>query len=1202
MMNTALRVLMVEDSEADARLVLLELQQCGYEPQSRRVETAAELTAALAAQEWDVVICDFRLPRFTALAALELVRASGLDLPFILVSGSVGEEQAVAMMKAGAHDFLLKDRLARLAPAVSRELGDAEARRQRRQAVEELGRTNEKLQGILNSITDGLAVLDRNWCFTYFSEQAAKILGKRPEQLLGGCLWELFPHTRDTKHHEEYHRAVETGQPAHFEDYFPEPFNIWLECHCYPSDEGLSVYFRDITRRKQAAELVARQAAELATLHATAPVGLFFFDTELRFVRVNREMAELNGLPAEQHIGRTLRELLTPELADSVEPLLRQVIETGRPVLEYEVHGATAPRADETNRHWLVSYHPVLAEDGTIRGVHGVVVEITKRKEVEDALLASEAAERARRQELEALMDALPVGIIIARDANSLHMTANRAAEELLRLPHGQNPSQSAAHAERPDFQVWSDGHRLTPDELPMQRATATGQPVSGAEFEIVFPDGESKALLCSAFPIFHESGVVRGCIGAFVDITVPKRRELNLTFLAETQKSLASTSNPLDIMRLAGGRIAEHLHLDHCLFVEINEAADEATVLHDHQVGDGPGFEGSYHLKDFHTDDELRKMAAGRMVVIGDVSHHPRPAASSERFKALGIGSLANASHVADGRWEFMLSAIRSKPGEWPPEDNELLAELVERIHLRLERARAEERLSDSETRFRSIFHDAAVPMEVSLPDGRFTQVNRAFCELLGYSAEELLEMKFDSIAYPEDRTSPAREPLQYLMDRTMTGFRAEKRYIRKDGLVVWVDLSVSVVRDADGRPLYFIGQVQDITGRKQAEASLRKSENMLALAIDAGQLGIWNWDQFTRTLVWSERCNEMTGLPRGSEISPETAIGTTHPEDRERVQAEAMLALEMQTDIELEYRTLWPDGSVRWLQTRGRAIYDAAGKLVRITGIIQDVTERRESEEALRRFNTQLESLVDARTEVIKMTMKELQREFAERRRLEEEILDIGERAQARIGQDLHDDLGQQLVGMTILMGLLSSHLGAESHPRAAEAARLQTFLTGIINTTRNLAKSLYPVELERGGLNLSLQELAIRTEMMAGVTCLLSADERFQFEKAVEIHLYRIAQESISNALKHGKARNIVIDCSVEDGVSTLTVTDDGSGFERPEEGKWTGIGLHLFQYRARLIGAHLTVTRGNNGGCQVRCSIGEPRTAGMQSLQT
>ena len=522
-MMTPLRVLIVGESEAESRRVLHRLREGDYDPQAQRAETAAELAAALAAQAWDVLICDDQLAQFSALEALEMMRAGELDLPVIVISGEVGDERAVAVMRAGAHDFLLKDKLAGLAAAVGREVGEAEVRRLRRHATER----------------------------------------------------------------------------------------------------------------------VARQAAELTSLYATAPVGLFFLDAELRFVRVNREMEEMNGFSAEQHVGRTVRELLTPEVTNVIEPMLRQVLESGLPVLNREVKGTPPTKSDEWQRYWLVSYHPVPAGDGTQRGVHGVVMEITKRKQVEDALLASEAAERARRQELEALMDAIPAAIVISRDASNQHMTANRTAEKMLRLTRGQNPSLSAPLAERPKYQVWVGGRRLTAEELPIQRASATGVAVSGVEIEVVFPDGERKELLCSAFPIIHESGVVPGCIGAFVDITVPKRREHNLEFLAEMQKALTSISCPQEIMRRVGGQILAHLHLDHCLFVEINEAADQATVLHDHHAGDLPGLEGVYRLKDFHTDHELAEMAAGRMVVIDDVSHQPRPAENSEQFKARGIGSL---------------------------------------------------------------------------------------------------------------------------------------------------------------------------------------------------------------------------------------------------------------------------------------------------------------------------------------------------------------------------------------------------------------------------------------------------------------------------------------------------------------------------------------------------------------------------------
>ncbi|MCI0577115.1 MAG: response regulator [Chloroflexi bacterium] len=133
-MAEPLRVLLVEDSEDDAALLLRELQRGGYEPLSRRVETAADMQAALEGQEWDIIISDYTMPQFSGLAALELCQAQELDLPFILVSGTVGEEDTVAAMKAGAHDYLLKGNLIRLVPAIRRELREAEGRRERRRA------------------------------------------------------------------------------------------------------------------------------------------------------------------------------------------------------------------------------------------------------------------------------------------------------------------------------------------------------------------------------------------------------------------------------------------------------------------------------------------------------------------------------------------------------------------------------------------------------------------------------------------------------------------------------------------------------------------------------------------------------------------------------------------------------------------------------------------------------------------------------------------------------------------------------------------------------------------------------------------------------------------------------------------------------------------------------------------------------------
>jgi len=141
-----LRVLVVEDSKLDAALLLRALERGGFQPCSEIVETAQDLDAALAAKQWDLILADHSMPNFSAPAALELVKKRNLDLPFIIVSGHIDEETAVAAMQAGAHDYIMKERLARLVPAVERELREATIRRAQRRSEEELRRAHEELE------------------------------------------------------------------------------------------------------------------------------------------------------------------------------------------------------------------------------------------------------------------------------------------------------------------------------------------------------------------------------------------------------------------------------------------------------------------------------------------------------------------------------------------------------------------------------------------------------------------------------------------------------------------------------------------------------------------------------------------------------------------------------------------------------------------------------------------------------------------------------------------------------------------------------------------------------------------------------------------------------------------------------------------------------------------------------------------------
>jgi len=255
---------------------------------------------------------------------------------------------------------------------------------ERKQAEDRLHQANQKLQSTLDSITDGLLVLDRNWRYTYFSETGAKMIGMRCEDLIGGCVWELFPYAKDSIFYEEYHRAVQTGQPVHFEEFYPGPLNKWLECHCYPGEEGLAVYFHDITERKRAEEALRKSEHEKSLILDNANEIIAFHDTDHNLIWANKAYLASIDMPLTQVKGKKCYSCWGLDRLCSNCPVT-SAIQTGEPQ-SGELTPGNQPHWPADQGSWIVRAAPVKDSAGIIIGAIEVAHDITERNAAEMAL------------------------------------------------------------------------------------------------------------------------------------------------------------------------------------------------------------------------------------------------------------------------------------------------------------------------------------------------------------------------------------------------------------------------------------------------------------------------------------------------------------------------------------------------------------------------------------------------------------------------------------------------------------------------------------------------------------------------------------------------------------------------------------------------------------------------------------------------
>jgi PAS domain S-box-containing protein len=341
-MSVPLRVLIVEDSEDDAVLLERELQRGGYETFSKRVETPKAMANELKRGEWDIVISDFVMPKFSGLEAFKLLKHSGLDLPFIVISGKIGEETAVEAMKVGAHDYIMKGNLARLVPAIQRELKEAVVRKERRLAEEAL----RKQAQIIDQIHDSVVSTDLHGHVTSWNKGAQRMFGYSAKQALGKHISFVYPEDQHQFLEEEVikplkkkdqHEVEVRMRRKSGEDFFAH-LSLSLLRDAKGSPAGMIGYSMDITQRKQAEDMVRETTRQL---------------------EIEREALERKNVALREILNQidqekdALKRRVTTNVEQAIVPILHRLKESSNPsqtrnfeILEKDLREIVSPFLD----------------------------------------------------------------------------------------------------------------------------------------------------------------------------------------------------------------------------------------------------------------------------------------------------------------------------------------------------------------------------------------------------------------------------------------------------------------------------------------------------------------------------------------------------------------------------------------------------------------------------------------------------------------------------------------------------------------------------------------------------------------------------------------------------------------------------------------------------------------------------------------
>ncbi|PSN13367.1 hybrid sensor histidine kinase/response regulator [filamentous cyanobacterium CCT1] len=706
----------------------------------------------------------------------------------------------------------------------------------------------------------------------------------------------------------QWQAAIATGEPFEAECRFRrwDGEYQWFICRAIPTRDsqtqitGWIGTITNIDDIKRSEAIVQRQLAEIEAIYQSAPIGLNVLDPELRFVRINQRLADINGLPVDAHRGRTLRELF-PELADTAEPLLRSILQTGEPLLNVEIHGET-PAQPGVQRTWLEHFLPLKAGDQVV-GISTVCEEITERIQIEAALRASE--ERFRD-----MADHAPVMIWVT-DATGYCTYLNRGWYEFT----GQTETMALGFG-------WLDA--VHPDDSEASKTVFLNatrrQEAFRLEYRLRHKDGDYRWAIDAASPWLGENGEFKGYIGSVIDISDRVR--------VEDERKQAEEAL----------RVSEERY--RTLFESMDEGFCVIEMLFDQNgkpidylfLETNPSFErqcGLYNVQGKRMRELIPNHDEHWFEIYGSVALTGTPI----RFE--------NSAEVLQ-RWYDLYAFRIGQP------DSRKVAVLFKNI---TERKQAEQELQESEARFRTLADNISQFAWMIDGSGQVIWCNQRWFDYTGTTLKEVQDWGWQRVHHP-DHVDRVVKKFRHCLE---TGETWEDTFPLRgqDGQYRWFLSRAVPVCDDQGKVLRWFGTNTDITERvrvederKRTEAALQVSEERYRSLVEA-----------TAHIIWNELGD------RGEFISPQPAwsaftgqtfdelkgwgwLDAVHPDDREATTQAWLIALENRALYEFEHRVRRRDGVYRHMTVRAVPVFEDNGAIREWVGVHSDVTDRKQAE----------------------------------------------------------------------------------------------------------------------------------------------------------------------------------------------------------------------------------------------------------------